>query len=129
VSGLPSPLPGRSRISKPRLLFLDDSPTRQAMFLTKYPDAVIVGTASACIAALSGVRTVYDLVCLDYDLADETSAEVAAWMVKHHPIVSYVVIHSTNLVGAMDLFTTLLNGGYRVVYVPFTEGPGGPFHL
>lgn len=99
------------------------------MFRTKYPDAVVVSTVAACIAALSGVRTVYDIVCLDYDLDGETSADVAAWMVKHHPIVSYVVIHSTNLVGAMDLFTTLLNGGYRVVYLPFTEAPGGPFNL
>lgn len=99
------------------------------MFRTKYPGAVIVETVTACIAALSGVRTVYDIVCLDYDLGEETSAEVATWMVKHRPMIRYVVIHSTNLVGAMDLLTTLQGGGYRVLYLPFTEAPGGPFNL
>lgn len=110
------------------ILFLDDSPTRTAFFRTKYPEAICVTTSEACIASL--MQGPYDLLCLDYDLAEEdTGMVVVEWLVHRRPHGGTIVIHSTNLPAAMAMFGLLQANGYVVAYVPFRYDAGGPFHL
>jgi DNA-binding response OmpR family regulator len=109
-----------------RILFLDDQPRRADIFKTKYPDAVWVTTSAQAIECLS--VGAWDMVCLDYDLLDgDDGMVVARWMAAHCLQVERVVVHSTNLLRAVEMVTTLRMLG--AVYVPFSYLQGGPFNL
>ena len=111
-----------------RILFLDDNPARAAAFRTKYPDLVWVKTCAECIDRLQG--SIWDMVCLDYDLADgQNAVPVYAWIGHHKPTIGPIVIHSTNLAAGTEHAERLRELGEIVFYVPFTFAPGGPFNL
>jgi len=113
----------------PKILFLDDDQCRRVAFKEKYPDAVLVATADEAIRELEKKFVFWDAVFLDYDLEEGNSEGVARWIVQslpHRPEQWYstgidikqIVIHSTNVIGALRLLEIFKN---RVpcVYVPF----------
>ena len=108
-----------------RVLFLDDQARRADVMRTKYPEMMWALTSAEAIRLLDSEP--WDLVSLDYDLADgDCGMLVADWLAPRYP-ATLVVVHSTNLVGASRMMARLLL--HHPLYVPFTFTPGGPFNL
>lgn len=116
-----------------KILFLDDRAVRRETFRTKYPNAVFVETVVDCIQILK--VQLFDLVSMDYDLTqadpEHTGLEVAEWIAKYRqpPMMRFIIVHSTNLVGALPMLEVLRGAGYNPLYLPFTFEPCGPFNL
>ena len=84
-----------------KILIVEDLPERQLKICSMYPNHawVIAATATHAIRLI----TVYDfdLILLDYNLAEETTGlEVAEFIAKSRNAQTKVVIHSMNPEGA-----------------------------
>jgi hypothetical protein len=91
-------------------LVLEDRPERQAYFLQYIPDAVIVATYEAAVAAMTASR--FEVVYMDYDIAGSgyNGSDVAWWMVHTLPKEDRpgrVFVHSSNNAGARAIMNTL----------------------
>jgi CheY-like chemotaxis protein len=112
-----------------RILFLDDDPTRHALFSRRMPYHTITHAYSArqCINELSRIPP-FDLVCLDHDLGDfgadgeETGAVVADYINLHLDPKFYpkeIIIHSWNSDGAAFMKRVIAPTGIPCSLVPF----------
>jgi hypothetical protein len=111
-----------------RVLFLDDDPRRGQTFLARYPDAVWVETAVACIARL---HETWDEVHLDHDLGGEVfvnsdrpdcGMEVVRWLTAEPRALRdhcEFIVHSHNAEAAEAMVAQLQEAGYNVSYRPF----------
>ena len=131
----PEPAWPASRGRPRRLLFLDDDPTRAAVFLAENPDAVWVQTAADCLARLAER---WDEVHLDHDLGGEhfvdlsrvdCGMEVVRWLClepRPHLARTQFFIHSHNASAAMTMAMQMYVAGYRVEARPFGAPPPPP---
>ena len=115
------------------VLFLDDDEQRTASFTSRFPDAVTVETAEACIARLRDgtgepERPSWDLVFLDHDLGGEffvdsrradTGMEVVRWILENRPKIARIVIHTHNEFAGYEMEQELTRAGYDTVQLPF----------
>ena len=121
-----------------RVLVLDDDITRHHEFekrFTEENNCVLdqVFRADSCIETIkqNGLEK-YDIICLDHDLNEEdnqfycfgkgTGTEVASYIAgqydaKKHARI-YVIIHSTNSVGAANMFNILDSCGIATILRP-----------
>lgn len=113
-----------------RILILEDDEERVSAFRRRYPQAVIVKSATDCIKLLSEE---WDLVYLDHDLGTATFGttkredcgyEIVRHIQEHKPEnlkPTEFVVHSSNPVGAKRMIDDLGRAGYNATHVPFTE--------
>ncbi len=114
----------------PRILFLDDDPSRAEAFLGLHPGTVWVETAAECVEQLANNwREIY----LDHDLGGEMWVDpgredcgmevvrIIAEIRPKHLRKTRFIIHSHNYWAALDMVKTLKSAGYRAVYEPFEE--------
>lgn len=104
-----------------RILVLEDNPDRQEAFRRRYPDAVIVATAPACIERLAEP---WDLVYLDHDLGgnrlpgsdrEDCGMVAVRYIIEHRPEhlePAKFVIHSANHHRAQIMVADLRRAGY-----------------
>lgn len=118
-----------------KVLFLDDRQKRIDVAVERYKDhdLTVVRTAEDAIKALKDKTFFWDLVCLDHDLNGESfvdsnrkdcGMEVVRWMTAFrgplNQIVKKVIIHSSNLGGAMTMYCALDARGYYTFYERFS---------
>lgn len=113
-----------------RILILEDHPDRQAAFLRRWPDAVIVDSAPACIEKLSED---WNRILLDHDLGsanmpnsdrEDCGYEVVRYVLEHQP--EHLrrcrwTIHSANPVRSRIMAEDLARAGYEVEWKPFVS--------
>lgn len=111
-----------------RRLFLDDDPTRAAVFIARYADAVWVQTAPECVSQL-GER--WDEVHLDHDLGgehfvdsgrDDCGMAVVRWLTeqpRRHLARTHFTVHSHNMVAAYEMLLRLQAAGFHARARPF----------
>ncbi len=103
-----------------RVLVLEDNPDRQAQFRRRYPDAVIVATAPACIERLDSE---WDVVYLDHDLGgnlleggrEDCGRLVVLHILEHQPEhlrATRFVVHSANTHRARAMAEDLRRADY-----------------
>ena len=113
-----------------RTFILEDSHSRIVLFYEALgSDGLTV--AKTVLKAKSRWDPPYDLVLLDYDLADEdyerpekedgTGTEFARWLVAAHDpsTARKVIIHSYNHAGRQRMYSTLAEAGWNVEQLPF----------
>ena len=115
-----------------KILFLDDRQERIDVAEERYKDddLAIVRTAEEAIEELR--KRSWKLVCLDHDLGGEAyvnskrkdcGMEVVRWMTEYRGplalIAEKVIIHSSNLNAAMEMYSALNARGYYVFYERF----------
>lgn len=89
------------------VLLVEDSPQRLDFFRYFYRDHEVYKATDAAQAEQLLSQREFDLVQLDYDLADRgTSLDVAEYISRNHPRLT-VVIHSENQGGVVQLQTLL----------------------
>lgn len=130
----------------PRVLFLDDDPSRAGVILRRFPQAIWVQTAEECVSCL---EESWDEIHLDHDLGGDTHVDpespdcgmsVVRWIVERprpHLEPTLFVIHTRNANAACLMTTHLQASGYRVVARPFPldssplrkRRPGGRFSV
>lgn len=115
------------------ILFLDDDEYRYKKFKHEKIGYIIewVQTAQQCIEALEKHASKYSEIWLDHDLGgetyvdsslDNTGAGVVRWVQQHQPETDAIwYVHSLNPVGALNMCQDLLQTGYRVKRLPFTQ--------
>lgn len=129
-----------------KVLFLDDRQKRIDVAVERYKDddLTVVRTAEEAIGVLSSTLNGstlrdpdtwqgWDLVCLDHDLGGESfvdsnrkdcGMEVVRWMTAFrgplNQIAKKVIIHSSNLGGAMTMYCALDARGYYTFYERFS---------
>jgi len=112
-----------------RILFLDDNKDRH-----KRMKPILLHDEAYTVAEAWNLLTTkkYDVVFLDHDLGgeemvdsnrDDTGMVIAKYIVDNEIIVSLVVVHSCNPVGASNMVSYLKQGGVDVLQVPFTQLP------
>jgi len=116
-----------------KVLFLDDRQKRVEVAKERYKDdeLTIVQTVEDAISALSS-ESWWDFVCLDHDLNYEEGVdsnrpdcgmEVVRWMVAYlgplNKIAKNVIVHSSNLYAALEMYSALRTRGYYVLYERF----------
>ena len=100
-----------------RVIFLDDSSSRQCVMKSMLPCIVQTETADETIEEIQKNPTV-DYLFLDHDLGGQvyvdsnehnTGMTVAKWIVEHKEEVDigYVIVHSFNPAGAMNMYNEL----------------------
>jgi hypothetical protein len=117
-----------SRVYPARVLFLDDDPSRAAMFQEECPHAVWVQTAAECIEHLANP---WDEVHLDHDLGgehfvdtdrDDCGMEVVRWLCgppRKHLKSTRFTIHSHNLIAATMMGMHMTVNGFKCDLRPF----------
>ncbi len=112
----------------PRRLFLDDDPARAESFLALHPDAAWVQTVEDCVARLAES---WDEIHLDHDLGGETFVDsarddcgmaVVRWIAaepREHLHRARFIVHSHNMLAAMEMTQGLRALGFRVETRPF----------
>lgn len=115
-----------------KILFLDDRQERIDVAKERYKDdeLTIVRTAQGAIERLR--FQAWNLVCLDHDLGNESfvdskrvdcGMEVVRYMTNYRGplalVAEKVIIHSSNLEAAMEMYTALNARGYHVFYERF----------
>src|SRR3990167_7121865 len=111
------------------ILFLDDDRKRWAAFHKKYPGAEWAKNSGRAIWLISNNK--YKYIFLDGDLKDGDSGMKVVDIVTK-PIVSenpieygpvdtkrIFVVHSTNILLAMEMLRALQDAGCRAMYIPF----------
>jgi hypothetical protein len=113
-----------------KVLFIDDEVYRyERMVETQYinSDAVHVDTALKAIDAIVDDGP-WDYIYFDHDLAtfvqdpykrEITGNDVAKILIQQEWKPKQVVVHSTNIVGARNIFNTLNDVGVNVIIYPF----------
>lgn len=128
-----------------RRLFLDDDPLRCKRFRSLHPDATIVSTAEACIAALDNDGP-WDEVYLDHDLLGplttcwsdnplsgmEVVRHIERRCMGRSPsplVVRRFIIHTANSCARMEMAHRLANWHYTAELCPAHTflGPSVPF--
>jgi CheY-like chemotaxis protein len=90
-------------MEKQKALVVDDQEERHDLFKRKYPDVELTFAFSSKQAISLLHKNEYDIVFLDHDLGgDDTGVKVAEWM-KLFKVHSFVIIHSLNPVGALNI--------------------------
>jgi len=104
-----------------RMLVLEDNMDRQETFRGRYPDAVIVATAPACIERLAEP---WDVIYLDHDLGgnrlpDSDGEDCGMVVVRHileyrpdHLVSTQFIVHSANQHRARIMADDLRRAGY-----------------
>lgn len=112
-----------------RILFLDDEETRAAAFLSVYPEAVWVRSASECLEQLAHA---WDEVHLDHDLGGETYVDmeredcgmaVVRWLCREprgHLIPTRFVVHTRNANASCVMLLHLREVGFEAEARPFS---------
>jgi hypothetical protein len=120
---------------RPRILFLDDDPTRAARFAAQRESAVWVQTAGQCLDRLE--RESWDEVHLDHDLGGEHFVDpdredcgmaVVRWLCgapRAHLQGTRFVIHTHNPIAAQVMVFHLQIMGFEVQVCPFGSDRGG----
>lgn len=100
-----------------KVLFLDDKKSRVEKFNNDGFSPVWTKSSADTIELLK--KHYWDLVSLDYDLGgDDNGMKVVDWITKNRPSVGCVLVHSTNLLMALDMIHSLRGAGYFVRYRP-----------
>ena len=111
-----------------RRLFLDDDPTRAAVFIARHPDAVWVQTAPECVEKLAEP---WDEIHLDHDLGgehyvdsdrDDCGMAVVRWLIaapRPHLTRARLTVHSHNMVAAYEMSLRLQVAGFHATAKPF----------
>ena len=89
-------------------LIVDDSPERLAFFQERLPGCVVATNYAGAVAALRRRR--FRTLFLDFDLgASMNGTDLSFWLVRNLPAGGRprVVLHSTNLGGALSMQLTL----------------------
>lgn len=111
-----------------RVFILEDDPQRQDAFIDVLTGADVQICADV-VSARAVFRGPYDWILLDHDLGgrvfvdsdeDNTGYQFAKWLADTHPQDgASVVIHSWNVVGAMQMERALQDAAWSVLRVPF----------
>lgn len=112
-----------------RILFLDDDEYRHK---TVRPLMTFDAARTALEAiGLLQVNT-YDLVFLDHDLGglqmvesseENTGFTVAKWIRDNNPSIGWVILHSLNPGGVLNMDSVLRQADYSTLICPFTRLP------
>ena len=118
-----------------RILIVDDKAARREYFKQKYRgnDLTLVSQCQEAIKKLGAQK--YDLVSLDYDIADEEKANITAtgrvlngqdvanfiidYLAGTNQCPTRVIVHSHNVVRAAAMEDSLTQAGVRAEYDPF----------
>lgn len=103
------------------ILVLEDNLDRQAQFLQRYPDAVIVATAPACVEQLDEA---WEEIYLDHDLGgnlledgrEDCGRLVVLHILEHlpeHLRATRFIVHSANAHRARAMAEDLRRAGYH----------------
>lgn len=102
-----------------KILFLDDQLGRWDAFRENNPTADATWASSYCDAVTLIEKNEYDLIYLDHDLGTKaTGYTFAQYMVEQHIQCRFVVCHSMNPVGRVDMSSLLYGGGFNVLNCP-----------
>jgi hypothetical protein len=119
---------GARPVDARRVLFLDDDPTRAAVFLRENPEAVWVETVEACLTRLTER---WDEVHLDHDLGgkthvdtnqDDCGMEVIRWLCKEprtHLRDTLFLVHTHNSAAGLLMVLQLRASAYKAELRPF----------
>ena len=103
-------------MEKLRVLIVEDSFERQNRLLNLFAELECEVAESGRVAIERVLVEAYDLVCLDYDLADRlTGAEVAVALKKGPSASALVMVHSMNLQGAATV-RAILPGAHAIPF-------------
>ena len=112
------------------ILILEDNPERIALFLKRYPDAIIVNNTSDCIAHLRSKKDGWNMVMLDHDVChnpyespveelpsgfiENSGSGVIMWVISQSEKldVGVFVLHTRNYYRAHIMEWMLKKAGY-----------------
>ena len=103
-----------------KILFLDDQLNRWDAFREKNPTADATWASSYYDAVTLIEKNEYDLIYLDHDLGTKATGHTfAQYMVEKHVPCRFVVCHSMNHVGRVDMTSLLHGSGFNVLNCPY----------
>ena len=116
------------------ILFLDDNPSRAALFSnrstgTDRARTIWARTAAEAIEALELHGAIFEAIHLDHDLggsqfqdsrSEESGMEVVRWL-EHHVVAkgARITVHTWNLPAGKRMVERLADAGYKVFQKPF----------
>ena len=110
-----------------KVLICEDRKKRQALFIAKYPYAIMVNNSRDCINQLRD-NGPWDMVFLDHNLGrgdlgeDDNGDAITSWVKINRPRVRQFIIHSTSAVeGLLMMWRLRKESHYMADYVPFDK--------